>query len=206
MIPARLVAEGSSDEVLLHPLRWLLEALSPAPVDLRWVDLRGRPRRTTRDKVDSALEEGPCRLLFVHRDADAAAPEARRAEIAEACGSRVVFVPVVPVRETESWLLLDEPALRGAAGCPRGAELALPPPRQVESVADPKSLLRDLLTTASALSGRRRVRFDPVAARTRAAELVDDWGALRQLGAFRRVEADTRRALDALGQPLYPER
>ena len=53
-------------------------------------------------------------LLFVHRDADAAGHEARTREIVDASANmelNVNRVPIVPVRATEAWILLDEAAI-----------------------------------------------------------------------------------------------
>ena len=73
----------------------------------------------------------------------------------------VVHVPVVPVRMTEAWLLVDEPAIRRVAGNPNGrCALDLPQVSKVETIADPKKLLKQVLATASELSGRRLKRFN----------------------------------------------
>jgi hypothetical protein len=46
---------------------------------------------------------------------------------------------------TEAWLLIDETALRTAAGAPGGRQIVnLPPSRELESLADPKTLLGSL--------------------------------------------------------------
>jgi len=61
---------------------------------------------------------------------------------------------------TEAWLLTDELELRRVAGNPKGTmRLHLPRPARVESVPDPKGLLKELLGIASGLSGRNLVKF-----------------------------------------------
>jgi len=112
---------------------------------------------------------GDCDLLLVHRDADAsqetgsAGPETRRAEIEEAVkdsGFTGTWVAIVPVRMTESWLLLDESAIRRVAGKANGnVPLGLPGQMQVESESDPKGCLARALLAASETSGRRRQKF-----------------------------------------------
>lgn len=98
-------------------------------------------------------------LIVVHRDADGAGVEARVAEIAEAVRCEAPgspFVPVVPVRMTEAWLLTSEQAIRQIAGKPNGkAALGLPSLKRLEQIADPKKVLKEALATASEASGRR---------------------------------------------------
>lgn len=61
--------------------------------------------------------------------------------------------PVIPIRMTEAWLLLDEAEIRRVAGAPNGKiPLNLPNPAKVESVSDPKALLKETLARASGLS------------------------------------------------------
>ena len=102
-------------------------------------------------------------LLFVHRDADAAGHEARTREIAEASANvepNVNRIPIVPVRTTEAWILLDEAAIRRVAGNPRGKQpLDLPKPSNVEHLTDPKGALATALAAASGCSGNRLRKF-----------------------------------------------
>ncbi len=203
---AALLGEGSSDRVLVPILRWLIGACTPAPFDVAWIDpaLLFAADPTVRARVRAALQVQPCDLLFVHRDADRQDPARRRGEIRRAAGAHP-HVPVVPVRMTEAWLLLDERALRAAAGRVSGTHpLNLPDPRQVEALPNPKRTLRDALVRAHGARGRRARRFRPDQAQHRLADLVEDWSPLRALPAFRRVEADTRAALDRLGVPIRP--
>ena len=102
-------------------------------------------------------------LLFVHRDADVAGHEAKTREIIEASANvelNVNRVPIVPVRTTEAWILLDERAIRRVAGKPRGRQpLNLPRPSRVEHLADPKGALETALVAASGCSGNRLRKF-----------------------------------------------
>lgn len=208
MRAAKLLADGSSDAVLVHPLRWLLSKRADAPFELRVVDLRHHPRplRTLSERVEAALAEGPVDLLFVHRDAEAQEPQQRHDEVLAALQGRV-GVAVVPVRMTEAWLLHDEPAIRAAAERPAGREvLALPRIRDVESRPDPKAVLLAALDAARGpVTARRRRQFNIRGAVHRVAELIDDWSPLEQLPSYRRLDADTCAALAALGVPLHPE-
>lgn len=102
-------------------------------------------------------------LLFVHRDSDTAGHETRTREINEASANvalNVNRVPIVPVRTTEAWILLDEVAIRRVAGKPGGRQpLNLPRPSRVEHLADPKGALETALVAASGCSGNRLRKF-----------------------------------------------
>ena len=100
----------------------------------------------------------------------------------------------------EAWLLHNEAALREAADRPSGTDdLVLPPSHRWERLPDPKRVLHDALRAANGATGRRAKNFRPGRAAHRLANLITDWGALRNLAAFNRLEADTRSALAHLG-------
>jgi hypothetical protein len=201
---ACLLGEGSSDRALVQPLRWLLGQLTPADHAVDWIDTsRLNKPKGLAARIQAALAVAPCDLLFVHRDADKEGPEPRRSEIAEAVAGRIPHVAVIPVRTMEAWLLIDETALRWAAGRPSGREpLELPPLARLEGLAAPKELLSQVLRTAHGGKGRRAAHFDESVARKRLADLIEDWSPLLTLPAFQRLEADTRSALQTLGLPL----
>jgi len=107
-------------------------------------------------------------------------------------------VPIVPIRMTEAWLLLDEEAIRMVAGRPSGVEpLGLPTASRVEAVADPKARLRSALEMACGPSGRRLRKFkrDFPAHRRQLLERLDRSGPVRKLSAWQALEADTARAM-----------
>lgn len=208
-IRATVVTDGTSDRVLVEVLRWLVREATPAPVELNWFDPRDvvRAGATLRDRLRIACAYHPCELLFVHRDAESAERSDRVREVDQANGTGVPHVCVVPVRMTEAWLLIDASAIRLAADRPRGSEpVELPKPSELERLADPKRLLHDLLVQATGRRGRRARMFKPTQAVHRLAGLIDDWSTLRQLAAFRALEADTRAALEQLGLPLSAAR
>jgi hypothetical protein len=132
-VTGALLGEGTSDRALLPILRWLVAQISSADIRLEWVDSSrfAWPRRTLAEKVRLALLACPCDLLFVHRDADNQHPALRHAEIANAVGTQR-FVAVVPIRETEAWLLIDESAIAHATHrrCQRSQAT---PPRHLAS-------------------------------------------------------------------------
>lgn len=74
----------------------------------------------------------------------------------------------------------------------------MPPVRTLESLVDPKMRLCELLLDASELTGRKRQRFRPHEKIYRVAELIVDFGSLRQLEAFRAFETRLSTALQAV--------
>lgn len=205
-----LLSEGSSDQALLPILSFVLRERGAETVEPQWADI-GRlrePPQTFPDKIRTAVDLYPCDLLFVHRDADRVGHGSRKEEITRGLDEAeidVASVCVVPVRMTETWLLIDEQAIRAAAGQPRGrAVLNLPQLRHLEEEAYPKAALHQALRDASELRGRR-LRDFPVKQRVRrVAELIGDYGALRGLSAFRALEQDVRVALDQFDNRTIP--
>ena len=89
--------------------------------------------------------------------------------------------------------MFHETAIRVAAGNKNGrVKLDRPSLRSVEQLADPKSKLKDLLLTASELTGRRRTKFNENGAVRLVAEFIEDFSPLRELPAFRALEADIK--------------
>ena len=202
-----LVTDGPADRALIPVLRWVLHEQSPFAVNIDWADL-GSLRPPPRDlsaRVHRAVEMYRCDLLFVHRDAEGEQRERRVEEIETALADvdswdRDRTVAVVPERMTEAWLLIDEAALRSAAGDPRGTvPLSIPAIRQLEGLADPKGILHELLRTASGLTGRRRRRFRMKQAVHQVAAGIQDYSALKQLSAFRALEEEVGQIVAAKG-------
>lgn len=170
------VGEGTTDEELVvHLERCCVlagadEASGVAPDFSRLPYYVGR---TVAAKLEEALQqlEPNVNLVFVHRDADSRDPAPRHDEIRRAVrevGDGVRHVAVVPVQETEAWLLLDEREVRSVAENPRGrVPLGLPTPATVENVADPKAQLKETILLASERTGRRRERISKMYAQKR---------------------------------------
>lgn len=196
-----LVSDGSSDRALIPLIRWLLSQHGAGPaLDVRWADfqfLRARPS-SLREKIVRAVELNPCDLLLIHRDAENQPIEDRKQEIAEAIEELeaeglfdVPSVCLVPIRMTEAWLLIEELAVRRAAGNPAGTmNLSLPRVNRIESRTDPKKILFDALEAASGHSGRRLAKLNVSVLRYRVAEFISDYSPLRRLSAFRAFEQD----------------
>lgn len=195
-----LVADGTSDRRLIPALTWLLQHHSSRSITPTWADftvIRPLPR-TLAEKIKAAIEYYPSDLLFIHRDAEGEPRQQRLAEIelARQPLQAPPIVPVIPVRMQEAWLLIDEQAIRAAAGRPRGREhLNLPPRASLEAQPDPKALLYNALANASELSGRHLRRFKVAAAAYRVAELIEDYSLLRGLPSFDALELDVTATL-----------
>jgi len=198
---AVLLADGTSDEPLALHVAGLARKFG-LDLDVVVPDfgrLDDPPGRTVRRRLERLLQiDDRFDVLIVHRDAERHAPPTRRREIAEACRAAGVAwprIPIVPVRMTEAWLLLDELAIRLVAGKPSGREdLCLPPSSQAESTPDPKGALQDALQRASGLAGRRLREFkrDFPAHRRQLLERLDRDGPVRELGAWKSLEADVQ--------------
>ncbi len=200
-----LLTDGRGDTALIPPIKWLLnEKLPGIPIKLEWADLARLPRlpKGLAGRIQAAVDFYPCDVLLVHRDAEGDLREKRVAEIQEAIRENSLgkpYVCVVPVRMQEAWMLIDEYAIRSAAGNPNGAvALELPRLRDIETIAEPKILLHDLLQKASEKTGRRLKKFSASAKAHRVAELIDDWTPLRKISAFVAFEKELDQVLASL--------
>ncbi|MGA2080758.1 MAG: hypothetical protein ABSH53_09140 [Holophaga sp.] len=206
VIRGTLVCEGSSDQMIIPILKWLFGSHGFPAVEVARPDLGllRNPPKTLEERVQAALSNNPCDIVFIHRDADACSYATRADEIDRGLrdlGLSVPHVRVVPVRMSEAWLLIDEDAIRRVAQRPNGRTiLAMPRLAHLESLPDPKGTLLRLLTTASELTGRRLDQFR-TEARSRVhqlAEFISDYGPLRNLSAFQSLEEELVRALAAM--------
>lgn len=161
------IGEGSSDSELAGHLERCCvlagadEASGVAPELSRLPEQVGH---TVAAKLEAALRLEPdVDFAFLHRDADSRDPQPRHDEIYQAIqevSTNLRYVAVVPVQETEAWLLLDEPEIRMVAENPNGRTcLSIPAPNTVENIADPKTRLTETILDASEQRGRRRDRI-----------------------------------------------
>lgn len=205
-----LITEGSSDEALVTHLENLCidqgadEVTGTAP---DFALLADRVGHTVEARLAAAIELEPeADLVFVHRDADGDDPQPRYGEIAAAVAATHLSSPhvaIVPVQETEAWLLVDERAIRAAAYRPKGKRaLGLPKPQALEQRARPKEILQNALATASELAGRRLERFKREFPQQRRLLLqqLPIGGPLENLSSWRKLRTDVGRAIAALRQ------
>lgn len=203
-----LVCEGPTDIPLQEHIRKLLiwvgagEVVGSAPNFKR---LRGFTGHDVESKLQAAVQLEPgANLVIVHRDSDGRDPDPRHDEIEAArrtLGIEQNTVPVVPVQETEAWLLLDEEEIKRAAGNPSSrADLGLPGPTDVERVASPKDVLYEALLEASGTTGRRRERFRTrlPAAASQLLRRLPVQGEIERVPAWQRFRADLRDAIARL--------
>jgi hypothetical protein len=202
-----MLADGSSDEPLgrhvaalagRHGVR--LDVVTP---DFDRMNMP--PGRRVRDRLQRMLELDPdFDALIVHRDAERWPRADRLNEIHAAMASLDVAwptVPVIPVRMTEAWLLLDEQAIREVAGRPTATEsLDLPAAALVEALPDPKMRLQEALAAASGHSGRRLREFerDFPAHRRQLLDRLDRSGPVCRLPAWQALEVATEKAMARL--------
>lgn len=200
-----LVCEGPTDIPLQEHIRKLLvwvgagEVVGAAPNFKR---LRGFSGHDVESKLRAAIQLEPgANLIIIHRDSDSRDPEPRHDEIEAAVRSIGVTretVAVVPVQETEAWLLLDEEEIKRAAGNPSSsANLNLPGSAHIERVASPKDVLYEALLEASGTTGRRRERFRQrlPAAAAHLLRRLPVQGEIERLPAWQRFRDDLRDAI-----------
>jgi hypothetical protein len=200
-----LLTDGSSDKALIPHLTWLLKENGVSiPIYSEWSELRHLPTvpKGLSERIAKTIELYPCDLIFIHRDAEKEPSENRKIEIANALseirGMEVpVSVCVIPVRMLEAWLLLDEQAIRRASGNPYGkVSLELPRINRIESLPNSKETLKDILRTASELSGRRLGKVNLSNCISQISEFIEDFSALRSLPAFTKLEEDIRAVIE----------
>lgn len=206
-----LLSEGSSDQALIPILKWLLEKyFTEFPINSQYADFRSLPQKAKmlEDKILKAFQIYPCNLLFIHRDSDTETLSKREEEIKEAVRNLKsknlpFFVPVIPVKQLETWLLIDEKAIRYAVGKPNSTiPLNLPKLKNLERKSNPKQFLSEVIKIASELSGtqfKRRFR-NTDSCRWRIAEEIEDFSPLQQLSAFQELENKIKNFAESVNQ------
>lgn len=200
-----LFVDGSSDKGLSRPLEMLCRKAGLS-VNIVVVDPQFTPAslRKVENRIAWASSQLRPDLVFIHRDAEKETYADRSAEISRAVATRNVtypVVPVIPVRMTEAWLLLDEGAIRRVAGRPDDRNpLGLPTVREVERLADPKKRLEAALIAASGLKGRKLSNFtrDLASHRERLLERLDLTGRVAELSSLKLLESEIRLAATKL--------
>lgn len=157
------------------------------------------------DRLKRNLNSNPdIDLILIHRDSDNAGRAQRINEINSAlrlANISLPTVPVIPVTMTESWLLVNERAIRKAARKPRGKnKLGIPKINNLESVRDPKARLKQALMEASGLSGRKKNDFAKQFFNCRRVifQELDINGDVNQLKSWRFFVDDLYAAVDKL--------
>ncbi|WP_185921102.1 hypothetical protein [Burkholderia cenocepacia] len=187
-----LLGDGSSDAVLLPIIRWVIDQHFPDLMTIGEFARSGLPPAAAglQTRIAKARVLYEYDVLFVHRDAERDGYDTRRQQLAEELADLVDYwIPIIPVRMTEAWLLGNEAALRRAAENPNGnVSLDIPPRNRWESLPDPKEELFRILRKASNRPSRRAINEG--LCRSRVAELTPDFTHLRPLPSFSAFEAD----------------
>jgi hypothetical protein len=201
--------EGRTDARFLAPLlqrvcEVLAFEIGPKPCDIfevqRLEDVRDAPSdrdarifRAAHDMRDA------WDILFIHTDgasdhkeqaANCIAPAIERIVGSGAFDARQRCVPVVPVRETEAWMLADTDALREAwrVSKPSSEQLtALRQIKRVEQITDPKTELERLYRLMTGRNNAAKT-LDAIAQHIEITKLQD-------LPSFQRMESALRDAI-----------
>lgn len=202
------IGEGPFDENLVTHLRRccvLAGANEAEGVTIPFSMLGNHIGHTVIEKLRFALEYEPnVNLVFIHRDADSVDPKPRYKEIQEAIGKvgdAPLHVAVIPVRETEAWLLLDEAEIRRVAENPKGtATLDIPSAKRVESISDPKEHLVAVILEASEQTGRqyRKIKRKINQKCQLILDGLDPEGPVNDVPSWKRMFSDLSSAIEEL--------
>ena len=204
IITATLVADGSSDKLLIPFIKLLFSEHAPADLAVRFNFAAGLPAiaEGLSFRVRAALELYPCDFLFVHRDEEGGGLMARQQEIQRSWPAEVqgtTLICVIPVRMTAAWLLTHPKPIRLAVGNGNGTvPLELPALKSIESLPNPKGILFSALKTATMCSARRKDGFRPDLYRHRVGDVTDDLASLRKPASFNHLEAQVKKYLKLL--------
>ena len=196
------LCEGSSDTGLIAHLETLLVHFGAQEAtgqpDTRKGTIPARLRQLRTEETGTGID-----MVFIHRDSDGPDREGREREIrrgVEESGFPHPFIPVIPVQETEAWLLLDEQAIRDVVASKGKQPLRLPKPNAIEGTRNPKEILQKALLAASETSGRRLKKEKNSFSRHRRVlmQRLDPFGAVRDLPSWQCLERDIQRALAQL--------
>lgn len=189
-----LISDGSSDRVLLNIINYTLKIYSERYFEGQRAELGflAEKVKSLEQKIFHAIDLYEPDIIFIHRDAEKQTLESREVEITEAINKlqnivyqNKLFVKIIPVRMTESWLMIEEKAIRKAAGNPNGKiPLNLPKIKNLESLPDPKATLEDLLKSASSLSGRRLRDLNTRHSIQLIPEFIEDFSPLEQIPSY----------------------
>ena len=148
-LQAALIADGSSDRIVIPLLRCLLaQHLGSRPFSLDDEPIKAQGN-SLKERIDSTIQSYELDLLFVHRDSENQDWEARQREIDDAkIGAKRSVVGVVPVRMSEAWLLTSEQVIRNAVNPHSRSPLNLPTLKKIEQ-CDAKAVLLKALTEAA---------------------------------------------------------
>jgi len=204
-----LIADGSSDKTLISIIKWLLDDLYPEmPSNGAFADfrhLRNPPKKSeVAAQIKLASKFYPFDILFYHRDAESKESgilKIRTNEILNGVKKEVSskVVSVIPITMMETWLLIDQEAIKKAAGNRNySGTIPLPPVKSLETITNPKDQLHRTLKQVSGLKGRNLKKFNVHQAVHFVAENIEDFSPLRNTSAFKAFEDDLKKKIKIL--------
>jgi hypothetical protein len=191
-----LISDGSSDRALIPIIDYFLYEISGIHFNGKRAEfgLLRNPPKSLKNRIIKALDLYPdIELIFIHRDAERQTIEMRVGEINENIdkASMVLkeefsFVKIIPIRMTETWLLIEENAIKRASGNPNSKiNLKLPSINKLEQIPNPKALLIDLIKQSSSLSGRRLASLNIHHCISLIPQFIDDFSPLLKLSSIK---------------------
>ena len=189
-----IVCDGTSDLCLQNIVEWITDSAFPDQAFRIFPAREVIPAHgALPDRLQKAYAAYEPNIIVCHRDAEAMPLADRVLEISaahQAANLPISVVAAVPVRMIESWLLIDESAIRCAADNRNGtSELNLPSRKKIEALKDPKEVLFSALKTACGLPPQRLKKFNENRARSRIASFIDNFEHLRALESFKTFES-----------------
>ncbi len=194
-----LISDGSSDNALLPVIDFLLKSVIPEEeIFGERADLGRLPKppKKLEEKIIITFELYEPDFIFIHRDAEKMQISDRENEIDIAINKALKnnslpnLFKVIPIRMTESWLLIDEKAIKCAASNPNSrVRLQLPNIRKLESIPDPKGKLEKLIMSASELSGRRLQSLNLRYCIQLVSMYINDFSILENLSAYNHLKS-----------------
>jgi len=202
-----LIGDGTSDKVLINIIKWLLDDLYPTiPIRIEFADFgkfKNPPSKAIpNDQFAAAEKFYPFDFLIYHRDAeiiDLKVIDFRKKEVLSNLPEekRKKVICIVPIKMMETWLLINQEAIKKASGNRNFKEIMnLPTINKLESFNNPKEELHNLLKKYSGLTGRRLSKFNVHLAVHFVAEYIEDFSILRNLKAFQIFESDLKQTVD----------
>jgi hypothetical protein len=155
--------EGKADyEFLLKVIERYLKQLLPHVdfVSDPVYHLEGASEQERLNKL--AQDYAGLHFIIVHLDADGSTEEKALKHRFPTDYEAKQLIPIIPIKETEAWLLADYEAFKQVVGTKLSAqELEFPPQvHQVESINEPKEVLKQAISRSR--SRRKRIELDEI--------------------------------------------
>ncbi|MDZ4763639.1 MAG: DUF4276 family protein [Chloroflexota bacterium] len=166
--------EGARDYGFIQPLveRLLNEIIPHVDIFAYSIKIEKEAYSLVRTMLEVAKAGYGYSLIIFHQDADASDTQKclserfqPRYETVKNTDEQInkTFVPIIPVRMTEAWMLVDFEAFKRVTGTDKNADdLEFPNrPHQVEALQEPKFIFEQAVRKSRNSSRRRRRMIDP---------------------------------------------